>query len=140
MSECPECHNQFVQPFVCTTCGAAKLYDATVTSLQARNDALRARVAECEGALADIAFSDEMSLQVAKSKARRVYNARATESAGEGLSGARLGNAMPAAAGVAGCNAETGGESRSHPLGDAESAPAAPDRTVPRQSASRGEE
>jgi hypothetical protein len=42
MSECPECHNQFVQPFVCTTCGAAKLYDATVTSLQARNEALRA--------------------------------------------------------------------------------------------------
>lgn len=41
-----------------------------------------ARVAECEGALADIGYS-EMSLQVAKSKARRVYNARATESAGD---------------------------------------------------------
>ena len=54
MSECPECHNQFVQPFVCTTCGAAKLYDATVTSLQARNDALRARVAEFRQVLVDV--------------------------------------------------------------------------------------
>ena len=29
---CPDCRNQFVQPFVCTTCGAQKLYDHTVTS------------------------------------------------------------------------------------------------------------
>jgi hypothetical protein len=29
---CPDCRNQFVQPFVCTTCGAQKLYDATVKS------------------------------------------------------------------------------------------------------------
>lgn len=30
MSQCPDCRNEFVQPFVCTTCGAEKLYDATV--------------------------------------------------------------------------------------------------------------
>ena len=29
---CPDCRNQFVQPFVCVTCGAQKLYDATVKS------------------------------------------------------------------------------------------------------------
>lgn len=29
---CPTCRCQFVQPFVCTTCGAEKLYDATVRS------------------------------------------------------------------------------------------------------------
>lgn len=27
---CPACKNRFLQPFVCTTCGAEKLYDATV--------------------------------------------------------------------------------------------------------------
>lgn len=30
MSQCPDCRNEFVQPFVCATCGAEKLYDATV--------------------------------------------------------------------------------------------------------------
>ena len=30
MSQCPDCRNEFVQPFVCTTCGAEKLHDATV--------------------------------------------------------------------------------------------------------------
>jgi hypothetical protein len=29
---CPDCKCQFVQPFKCTTCGALKLYDATVKS------------------------------------------------------------------------------------------------------------
>lgn len=29
---CPDCRNQFVQPFTCTTCGAQKLYNATVRS------------------------------------------------------------------------------------------------------------
>lgn len=29
---CPGCKCQFVQPFVCTTCGAQKLYDVTVRS------------------------------------------------------------------------------------------------------------
>lgn len=30
MNKCSECLNEFVQPFVCTTCGAEKLYDAPV--------------------------------------------------------------------------------------------------------------
>ena len=38
---CPDCRNQFVQPFVCTTCGAQKLYDATVSSQAATIENLR---------------------------------------------------------------------------------------------------
>lgn len=34
MIKCPDCKNEFVQPFVCTTCGAQKLYDTTVLTLQ----------------------------------------------------------------------------------------------------------
>jgi hypothetical protein len=44
---CPDCKCQFVQPFVCTTCGAQKLYDVTVHS-QARTIAhLRSLLREC---------------------------------------------------------------------------------------------
>jgi hypothetical protein len=43
---CPDCKNGFVQPFKCITCGAEKLYDATVRSLQAENAALRAVLRE----------------------------------------------------------------------------------------------
>lgn len=46
----------------------------------------------------------------------------------DGLSGEKLGNVNPAAAGGAGHNAVAGGKSRSHRDGDAESAPASPDR------------
>lgn len=45
---CPECHNTFVQPFKCITCGAQKLYDHTVWSLSEANEKLRARIAELE--------------------------------------------------------------------------------------------
>jgi len=31
---CPDCKNKFAQQFVCTTCGAEKLYDATVETLR----------------------------------------------------------------------------------------------------------
>lgn len=34
MNTCPSCNNDFVQQFVCTTCGAEKLYDATVIALR----------------------------------------------------------------------------------------------------------
>lgn len=34
MNKCPDCGTLFHQPFKCTTCGAQKLYDATMTSLQ----------------------------------------------------------------------------------------------------------
>ena len=46
--KCPDCHNEFVQPFVCTTCGAQKLYDVTVTHLHEQNESLRSRLAEAE--------------------------------------------------------------------------------------------
>jgi len=41
MNTCPDCKCQFVQPFKCITCGAEKLYDATV-----RGQALRIAVLE----------------------------------------------------------------------------------------------
>ena len=40
--ECRSCGNLFVQPFVCTTCGAQKLYDATLKSAQDEIERLRA--------------------------------------------------------------------------------------------------
>lgn len=39
---CPDCKSQFVQPFKCTTCGAQKLYDATVRSQAATIERLQA--------------------------------------------------------------------------------------------------
>lgn len=39
---CPDCKCQFVQPFKCTTCGAQKLYDATVISQAASIERLQA--------------------------------------------------------------------------------------------------
>ena len=38
---CPACQNEFRQPFVCTTCGAEKLRNATIKTLEAENAALR---------------------------------------------------------------------------------------------------
>ncbi len=58
MSRCPDCKNEFVQPFVCTTCGAEKLYDATVVTLQNRLAAAQAQrdkaVFALQGLLEDI--------------------------------------------------------------------------------------
>lgn len=42
--QCPDCKNEFIQPFRCVTCGAQRLYDATVATLQQQNDALRAQL------------------------------------------------------------------------------------------------
>ena len=39
---CPECRCAFVQPFCCTTCGAQKLYDATLLSAESRANRLTA--------------------------------------------------------------------------------------------------
>ena len=38
---CPSCRNQFVQPFVCTTCGAQKLHDHTMDTLEAELERMR---------------------------------------------------------------------------------------------------
>ena len=38
MSQCPSCKNEFLQPFVCTTCGAEKLYDATLKTARDQSD------------------------------------------------------------------------------------------------------
>jgi septal ring factor EnvC (AmiA/AmiB activator) len=44
--KCPDCRNEFVQPFVCITCGAQKLYDETVRSQAATIERLRAELAD----------------------------------------------------------------------------------------------
>ena len=46
MSRCPDCRNEFVQPFVCATCGAQKLYDVTLRSAQDEIERLRNLLAE----------------------------------------------------------------------------------------------
>jgi hypothetical protein len=38
---CSSCGNEFLQPFVCTTCGAQKLRDETVKALEAEVKTLR---------------------------------------------------------------------------------------------------
>jgi hypothetical protein len=38
MNRCPDCKNEFLQPFICTTCGAEKLYDTTLATAQAQRD------------------------------------------------------------------------------------------------------
>jgi hypothetical protein len=50
-SICPSCKNAFVQPFVCITCGAEKLYDATVRSQQQYIESLRTRLSAATAAL-----------------------------------------------------------------------------------------
>ena len=49
--KCPDCKNEFIQPFRCVTCGAEKLYDATVATLQQQNDALRSQLDEARAEL-----------------------------------------------------------------------------------------
>lgn len=50
---CPDCRNQFVQPFVCTTCGAQKLYDHTVSSQASTIEALRKQLDEAASLVND---------------------------------------------------------------------------------------
>ena len=38
---CPLCRNEFLQPFVCTTCGAQKLHDHTTDTLEAEIKRMR---------------------------------------------------------------------------------------------------
>lgn len=46
---CRGCKNYFLQDRLCTTCGAGKLYDATVESQAAEIERLRAEIAKLEG-------------------------------------------------------------------------------------------
>ena len=49
--ECPSCRNAFVQPFVCTTCGAQKLYDATLATVTTPRDEANQKLALAVAAL-----------------------------------------------------------------------------------------
>lgn len=46
--QCPDCRNEFVQPFKCATCGAQKLYDTTMNTLAANLARAEARLTEAE--------------------------------------------------------------------------------------------
>jgi len=41
---CPECKTDFVQPFVCISCGAQYLYDSTLLSAQVALDRAHKRI------------------------------------------------------------------------------------------------
>ena len=50
---CPSCQNTFLQPFVCTTCGAEKLYDETLRTAQARAENAEQECERLRGELAE---------------------------------------------------------------------------------------
>ena len=47
---CPSCANEFLQPFVCVTCGAQKLHDHTLEALEKENAELREKLATIRAA------------------------------------------------------------------------------------------
>ena len=51
---CPDCKNTFLQPFRCTTCGAQKLYDATLANAERDREALRKKNERLRAALDEI--------------------------------------------------------------------------------------
>ena len=50
---CPSCANEFLQQFVCVTCGAQKLHDHTLEALEKENAELREKFATIRAALAE---------------------------------------------------------------------------------------
>jgi hypothetical protein len=52
--ECSSCRNSFMQPFVCTTCGAQKLYDATLATVAAQRDEANQKLGLAVEALKEI--------------------------------------------------------------------------------------
>lgn len=67
---CPDCRNTFLQPFVCTTCGAQKLYDETVRSQAATIDRLTVYAKGLE------AIVEARNVQIAQLQARNPPEAR----------------------------------------------------------------
>jgi hypothetical protein len=61
VSKCPSCHNTFMQPFMCTTCGAQQLYDESIISAWEQIDRLSARVAELEREKAELRKALDMA-------------------------------------------------------------------------------
>lgn len=45
---CPSCQNEFKQPFLCATCGAEKLYDATLRDAVARAESAESKLVRVE--------------------------------------------------------------------------------------------
>ena len=70
---CPDCRNTFLQPFVCTTCGAQKLYDETVRSQAATIDRLTVYAKGLE------AIVEARNVQIAQLQARNPPEARGVQ-------------------------------------------------------------
>jgi hypothetical protein len=65
VQKCPECHNEFMQPFTCTTCGAQKLYDATLATAENRLALAVAALKNVDGKIGHFArapHDDEMAV------------------------------------------------------------------------------
>jgi hypothetical protein len=58
---CPDCKNQFVQPFTCITCGAQRLYDETVRQQGRQIEAQAAEIERLRAALERIAANNHMT-------------------------------------------------------------------------------
>jgi len=71
-AQCPSCKNIFHQPFLCITCGAEKLYDATLKAAQSDVAKLMRRIKRLEQ---EISFAREMMLpdQISVYKAAMRY-------------------------------------------------------------------
>jgi len=71
---CSSCGNEFLQPFVCTTCGAQKLRDETVKALEAEVRALRKSGIGLIGILEEILYA----ISIDKNCSERTRTAAAT--------------------------------------------------------------
>jgi hypothetical protein len=64
---CPDCKCTFLQPFVCVTCGAQKLYDATLRTAEQRAEkaelTLDALSAKCEALERELEFERKLAMQ-----------------------------------------------------------------------------
>jgi hypothetical protein len=69
---CPDCKCQFVQPFVCTTCGAQKLYDETVRSQGRMIERLHAQLRQIEEMESIREIPDAMKVATMAALARQV--------------------------------------------------------------------
>ena len=76
---CASCHNIFLQPPTCTTCGAQKLYDNTLRTAERERDALRARCDELAAALHRIVHCDAMMADMEARLCKEIARAALTK-------------------------------------------------------------
>ena len=82
MSRCPECKNEFVQPFCCATCGAQKLYDQTLRTAEQRAELAEAQLKDALKLLAEARKGrDEATVVVPREATLSMHNAAAFSNA-----------------------------------------------------------